>query len=238
MVSCMRTKCFFWAGFAVLSATMTGLTQGQSVAVDGTYKIVSGTFTECCGIAGPRQSSLPDQRQSFIRLRLYDDQRLASMAFLGADGSTVLTEMTCGADPLKFSFDFGLVNSNNIFFHVDPGPNGLYWIYSVSNSADVLHIDGQTAFAFSACADIPNRFNHSNVVAVLQPVASIEIGSVNVCWNSVSNRNYQIQFKSVLTTNQWVNLGSPVAGNGSRLCVPDSVQPGDTRRFYQVVTVP
>jgi hypothetical protein len=71
-----------------------------------------------------------------------------------------------------------------------------------------------------------------------QPVMSIRVSQVEVCWTSMTNRFYQVQYRSELTTNIWTDLGSPVAGSGSSNCILDAVVPGQPRRFYQVVLLP
>jgi Concanavalin A-like lectin/glucanases superfamily len=67
------------------------------------------------------------------------------------------------------------------------------------------------------------------------PTASIRVSQVEVCWNSVSNLLYQVQYRSDLTTNQWANFGPPVAGTGYD-CVTDAVS-AETR-FYRVILLP
>lgn len=66
--------------------------------------------------------------------------------------------------------------------------------------------------------------------------ASIKVASVQVCWESLPNRSYQVQYRSELTTNMWTDFGAVVQGNGTTNCVSDTV--GDPTRFYRVVTVP
>ena len=82
------------------------------------------------------------------------------------------------------------------------------------------------------------QFTHSGVIAVLMPTAAIRVSQVEVCWNTDSNRTYQVQYRMVLDTNGWVNLGSPVPGNGSTNCITDKVLLGQPRRFYRVVSLP
>jgi hypothetical protein len=68
------------------------------------------------------------------------------------------------------------------------------------------------------------------------PRLSIEISQVRLCWNSQTNKMYQIQYRSALTTNAWVDLGAPIPGSGTTTCITDAVTiPG---RFYQVVPLP
>lgn len=66
------------------------------------------------------------------------------------------------------------------------------------------------------------------------PTVLASVACVDVCWDSLTNRLYQVQHRSSLTTNQWANLGNPVAGNGNTNCITDTVR-GEPRRFYGVV---
>jgi hypothetical protein len=145
----------------------------QSGAVSGLYQVVSGRYSECCGFAGGEFAhDLPTETQSFVRFTLDAGGNVATMKFLAADMQTVFHTIPCPASgAIDFSFDHGLVFSNRTVFHVDPGglPYQLYWNYTVSNSPNRLRIDGTLGTARLACADVPTRFSHSNVVAVLIP---------------------------------------------------------------------
>lgn len=71
-----------------------------------------------------------------------------------------------------------------------------------------------------------------------QPFLSIRVSPSEVCWTSTTNRLYQLQSCSDLTANLWTDLGSPMRGNGSNLCLVDTVVSGAPRRFYRVVLLP
>jgi len=101
-----------------------------------------------------------------------------------------------------------------------------------------LRIDGVLTTDPGGCSDLPYRFTHTNVVAVLMPAAAIHISEVEVCWDAFTNRTYQVQYRSTLTTNIWTNLGPPRPGNGSVDCINDRVQPGQPQRFYRILIVP
>jgi hypothetical protein len=210
----------------------------QSTAHSGIYQIVSGTYWQIGGIV-PLRYSLPNEQQMFIRLSVNAEPRDPTMTILGADMQTVFSAMRCPpASRVPFSFDHGLVFSNRIVFHVDPGPYATWWNYTVSNSADSLRIDGILQFDPALCADLPNRFMHTNVVAVLMPTAAVRVSEVEVCWQSFSNRTYQVQYRSTLTTNMWTNLGPPRPGVGGTDCIADKVEPGQPQRFYRIIIVP
>ena len=70
------------------------------------------------------------------------------------------------------------------------------------------------------------------------PYLSIRVLQVELCWDSTPTDIYQVQYRSTLTTNQWVNLDGAIAGDGSRQCITDSVSPVDLQRFYRLVITP
>jgi len=70
------------------------------------------------------------------------------------------------------------------------------------------------------------------------PLLSIRCSQVELCWPSRTNRIYQLQYKSALTTNVWVDLGNPMAGTGTNICIPDAIAVGQPQRFYRLRTLP
>jgi hypothetical protein len=70
------------------------------------------------------------------------------------------------------------------------------------------------------------------------PYLSIRVSQVELCWDSTPTNTYQVQYKSSLTTNQWVNLDGLIPGNGSRQCLADYVPEGQPQRFYRLVITP
>jgi hypothetical protein len=149
----------------------------QGGALGGVYEIASGAYTECCGFAGGATFSLPNDSQRFVGLSVDPQTDLATMTFLGKDLRTVFSIVPCPTgDRIPFSFGYGLIFSNSIIFHVDPGPPpyAIYWNYSVSNSTNGLRIDGTLGMA-QKCVDVPTQFSHSNVVAVLVPRPRLSI---------------------------------------------------------------
>lgn len=69
------------------------------------------------------------------------------------------------------------------------------------------------------------------------PTVSASVACIDVCWDSLTNRLYQVQSRSTLTTNQWANLGNPVAGHGGTNCITDTIR-GEPQRLYRVVETP
>lgn len=69
-----------------------------------------------------------------------------------------------------------------------------------------------------------------------KPRLTIEVSHLRACWNSETNKQYQVQYRSTLTTNAWVDLGEPIPGNGTTNCITESIT--DPRRFYRVCVLP
>ena len=75
-------------------------------------------------------------------------------------------------------------------------------------------------------------------VGTPQPELSIRVSEVELSWFALSAISYQPQYRSSLTTNNWVDLGSPVPGTGSVSYLKDPVPVGAPQRFYRVVARP
>ena len=86
---------------------------------------------------------------------------------------------------------------------------------------------------------IPGNAHVDNVVLERLPLSStIRVSEVEVCWETVTTRVYQVQFRSVITANLWTDLLLPILGNGQTNCIKDVVPVGESQRFYRVITVP
>jgi len=64
---------------------------------------------------------------------------------------------------------------------------------------------------------------------------SIRVSEVEVCWESASNATYRVEYRSSLTTNNWVSLRECVPTGGMRTCIKDEVLFDQPQRFYRVV---
>ena len=67
------------------------------------------------------------------------------------------------------------------------------------------------------------------------PRVTIRASQVEVCWNSISNLTYQVQYRSDLTTNLWTSLGGCIRSTNSTSCIYDPVVVGEPKRFYRVL---
>jgi hypothetical protein len=221
----------------------------QSRAASGVYQIISGTFSECCGIAGDFRSSLPNEGQGFVKLTVDPQSDLVTMTFLGQDMRTFFSVVPCPpGDPINFRFDYGGVFLGQILFHVDPGPAPYYesWNYAVSNSADALRIDGVVGIDPRFCVDVPTRFSHSNVVAVLVPPPSLSITGVSSSGARLFLQGHAgltnvIEASTDLVT--WAGVSTNVMDYSLCPICPfaifeDSASTNLTRRFYRAFELP
>ncbi len=67
---------------------------------------------------------------------------------------------------------------------------------------------------------------------------TVRVSQVEICWNSISNAVYQVEYRSALAPNSWFPLGSTVVGTGTTNCVTDGVPDDGSPRFYRVVRSP
>ena len=236
---------------AIMSAFVvsTHWAGAQSGAASGLYQIISGSYDACCGIAGDFRFSLPNESQGFVRLTVDPQRSIASMTFLGADGQAVFSVVPCPpGDPITFGFGYGFTFSNNIEFHVDPGPPpySVYWNYSVSNSTDSLRINGTLGTAQQFCVHVPAQFSHSNVVAVLMPGPTLRITEFskdgpllfiqgNTGWTNVIEASTDSVAWTPINTNLMPNTLCPIC---PYILFRDATSTNLVRRFYRCFEIP
>ena len=119
------------------------------------------------------------------------------------------------------------------------GPDGNLYVLTGGNVRGVSRFNGRTGafidnFVPSGSGGLVNPYGF----AFSPPRLEIRCAQVELCWESESNKVHQVQYRSSLTTNQWVNFGSPIEGDGTRKCLTDAVPEGQPQRFYNIVTRP
>ena len=63
----------------------------------------------------------------------------------------------------------------------------------------------------------------------------VRLSQVELCWDTRPGIWYQLQYRSLLTSNSWVPLdGNWLPGIGTRYCTNDSISPTLAQRFYRV----
>ncbi len=68
--------------------------------------------------------------------------------------------------------------------------------------------------------------------------STLRVSEVELCWETVATKVYQVQSRPALPTSLWTNWDGPVQGNGATSCIRDAVPAGEPQRFYRVTIVP
>jgi hypothetical protein len=63
------------------------------------------------------------------------------------------------------------------------------------------------------------------------------LSNAQVCWSSVADKHYQVQYSPALNSNVWTTLGGTVLGSGLTNCVTDTLGTSQ-HRFYRVLVLP
>jgi predicted secreted protein len=228
----MNQRTITWLALLAGWITIHTIASTQAPRTSGLYQIDSGTYTQVGGIWGSLTGRLPNVEQGFVALATDPQNGRVAMTILAQDQQTIFLLLTNGmisGSTIRFQQQTAHPYSNvSALGTVD---------YAVTNIGGTLRIDGAIRFP-PICCDIPNYFSHSNVFASAVPVLAIRASEVELCWNCESNRSYQVQYRTDLTTNGWTNLGPPVLTANSTACIFDKVLPGQPQKFYRIVTVP
>jgi hypothetical protein len=133
-------------------------------------------------------------------------------------------------------------------FLYDPAAGNLVLDLQIEASGSALTFDtvsgdpaiGRVFSAGSSTAATGDiRFSHvTQFTFEPPPLVTIRPSEVEVCWNSISNLTYQVQYRSDLTTNLWTPLGDDIRSTGATSCIYDPVVVGQPQKFYRVVLLP
>ncbi len=239
-----------WIGLATLSALTLGLrpAHAQSTFKSGYYEITSGQYTECCGFAGlPFSYELPDERQGFVELIVDPGGSTARLTFLGPDLQTVFTSYPWIAGrTFAFSFNNGIVFSNYIQFGDGPpapSPGLADWNYAVRDLSGGLGISGIAVTPMFG-ADVPNRFEHINVIATLVPNPTVidrierDGGSMLFHFTGQPLYDYTVEYSDSLTTPNWQTHSSYRAKLGPIDVVVTNSLSAAQMRYFRISTEP
>ncbi len=210
--------------FAVDSASITGWTvqQGSLDYTEGRWVAADGQ--RCLDMTGVSGGTLIQSISGFTVGQKY---RLSFLMAGNPEGgpSTKSLRVSIGTAQRDFTFEGAGRSAGNM------GWSGRYLDFTATNATLTLAFTGLNDSLWGAALD---------AVSVGEPPLelSIRFSQVEVCWSSVLNQMYQIQYRSMLTTNFWANLGTPLTGHGSNQCFFDSVPLAEARRFYQVIRLP
>jgi hypothetical protein len=98
----------------------------------------------------------------------------------------------------------------------------------VSTWNDIMSIDPTPAYRPTAYVV---EWDHDPVA----PPLEVRCSQIELCWQTATNRFYQLLYSSALTTNQWVPLYTNwVSGDGTRHCEADAIPAGSPKKFYRL----
>src|SRR5262249_46566554 len=77
----------------------------------------------------------------------------------------------------------------------------------------------------------------SGLSVTLSPALTVEVERVSLSWLTETNRHYQLQYRTAPSSTNWINLGTPVVGTGTKATISDTI-PGHERRVYRLRILP
>ena len=230
-------------GLIIVSAMVLSLasSRAQEWPVSGLYQIISGDYGYCFEVCLGLGESLPDANQAYVELMVDAQSNTVQMAILGADRHTVFDNF--GSNGCTFFLTNGVVLPDHVQFAAQQPLLGGWWIYTVSNSAGGLRIDG----GFS---NHPLYFSHANVVAAL--VAAVPIPTLSLprasgsgaieftVFNGRPGQSNVIQASTNLVT--WTAISTNVFPSTDLICpfidYQDPVSTNLARRYYRAFSLP
>ncbi len=63
-------------------------------------------------------------------------------------------------------------------------------------------------------------------------------GSITLTWSAAAGQVYQLQYKTSLSSTNWINLNNAITASSSTVTASDTIVPGPAQRFYRVVLLP
>lgn len=115
------------------------------------------------------------------------------------------------------------------------------WRFTYRFDANDTNVGAPFGFQISVpYAGLGNNIAFDNLridYAPLENVAPTIFYAVEICWETATNRNYQLQWAESIDATNWFNMGEITQGNGSNICVLDSTR-NQQKRFYRVLTPP
>ena len=128
---------------------------------------------------------------------------------------------------IKVFYDQALVLTDSLLTS-GPNVNQVPEIYFGDGSSSAYGVSRWRSFQHNAAAQ----------QVCLPPVAGIRTSQVEISWNSCSNHHYNVQYRSDLTTNTWVDLFTNVLATNTETSVYDDIPRGRPQRFYRVQELP
>jgi uncharacterized repeat protein (TIGR03803 family) len=123
--------------------------------------------------------------------------------------------------------DFTTLHS---FTPLENGPESYAALVQATNGNFYVACEG-SGYSFN-----PGTIFRLTVPPVMQSMAWAG-NAWNISWNGQTGQRYQLQWSTNLNFNGWLNLGSPLSGQGPTINGMDG-SPAEPQRFYRVMAVP
>ena len=206
---------------AVDSTTITGWTV-LSGSVDYTEnRWTAAEGKRCLDMTGVSGGTLVQTITGFTVGRRY---RLSFQMAGNPEGGPTVKSMRASIGDAARIYTFNGAGRSG----VDMGWEERHLDFTANSSALILAFTGLDSGIYGAALDAVS-------IGEVPLELSIRCSEVEVCWPTLPNQSYQLQYRSALTTNVWINLLPPMTGTGTNSCILDAVRVGEPQRFYQVI---
>ena len=198
------------------------------------------------GESGPRSLTLQiyasTTSRSVAGLSTTFSQNIGTNNTLVFDGTVILQTGNVPGPGNTRQFDY--VFSLTTPFLYDPADGNLVLDLQIESSGSALTFDtvsgdlaiGRVGIGSSTAPTGDLRASHvTQFTFEPPPQVTIRASQVEVCWNSISNLTYQVQYRSDVNTNLWTSLGGCIRSTNSTSCAYDPIVVGQPRRFYRVI---
>ncbi len=135
---------------------------------------------------------------------------------------TLMAQLTATLDPALDQDNDGLPNGYEDTYGFDP--------FNPADAAQDADGDGYSNLDEYVAGTGPLATGEWPKIASVTP----DGGNLRIRFDTVSGRQYQVQWRASLTEGDWANVGSPVAGDGTVKEVVDAPPAGVQMRFYRL----
>jgi hypothetical protein len=169
---------------------------------------------------------------------------------IGADNTLVfdgiVTQTTANQSGPGNTRQFDYVFSLTTPFLYDPTAGSLVLDLQIAGgSGEAVRVDSVANSPVAKCAVGPGSATATSGIFAEAPVArltfepaphvTIRTSQVEVCWESVSNATYRVEWQSDPTQNTWTPLVDCIRSSGPNTCIQDPLSQGASRKWYRVI---
>lgn len=79
-------------------------------------------------------------------------------------------------------------------------------------------------------------FDNILIKVMVEPLLSIRVSEIEICWNTQPDQNYILEYKTSLMDGQWLPYNTNfIVGDGNPFCVKDIVSIMDSNKVYRLL---